>query len=237
MDGCGAQNKGVNVLPSRNGPVILATALGYRTSPSDYITKGTPYNLGAHVWHADNQQAAASTYLFPLEFNPDHTLKNWTCPSRIQVPLANTVEEQPQDPIPYQLDCRIRNWQNVYATFHPAREMSKLEIPIWQRTDNLASTMNAGPVLDGPITITLELVNETRAFSWPASNVSWAPTIVPMDLKGSSIISITLSTNATNGCYGTMAQPKIDKSTSYGTVVKGAQGYRKVSENAQLYVV
>ena len=47
MDGCGAQNKCVNMLPSSEYPVILAGMLGYRTSPSDYVTQGGPHNLGA----------------------------------------------------------------------------------------------------------------------------------------------------------------------------------------------
>jgi hypothetical protein len=240
IDGCGAQNKGVNVLPSSQGPVILAGMLGYRTSPTNYVTQGSPINNGAHVWHADNHQAASSTYFFPIEFNEDHTLKNWTCPRSIKVPLADTAKAQPEEPIPYQLDCRIRNWQDVRVIIDPPRKGSMLEIPVWQRTDNLASTMNAGPILDGFLNIQVELLEGRgtviREFFWPASNISWAPTMVSMNVTGSSIMGITLSTNATNGCFGTMVQPKIEAKNLYSVVVKGAQGYEKVSPKAELYI-
>lgn len=240
MDGCGAQNKGVNILPSSQGPVILAGMLGYRTSPSNYVTQGGQHNLGAHVWHADNQQAASSTYFFPIEFNEDHSLKNWTCPARVKIPLVNDLDFVPQEPNPYQLDCRIRNWQDVRASFDPPQESSKLALPVWQRTDNLAPTMNAGPALNGFLNVQVEVLEggrtSARDFSWPPTNISWAPAIISMDMAGALVVSITLSTNATNGCYGTMAEPRLDGKTSYGTVVKGAQGYKKSSLKAQLYI-
>lgn len=159
MDGCGAQIKGINVLPSDQGPVILAGMLGYRTGPSNYITQGNIHNFGAHVWHADNQQAAASSYLFPIEFNVDHTNKNWTCPTSVKIPLANSVNNQPEEPTAYQLDCRVRIWQDVIATFDPPIKSTRLQFPVWQRTDNLAPTINAGPVLNGRLNVIVELTN------------------------------------------------------------------------------
>jgi len=73
----------------------------------------------------------------------------------------------------------------------------------------------------------------SKTFSWPASNVSWAPSKIALDLGGRSIMSISLSTNATNGCYGTLAEPTVDAGGTYGTVM---QGKLVKSPEAQLHV-
>lgn len=152
----------------------------------------------------------------------------------------DSVQEQPEEPVAYQLDCRVRVWQDVHATFDPLQKGSTLEFPVWQRTDNLASTMNAGPVLDGFLNVTVELLEgqsrSSKNFVYSASNISWAPSIISLDVAGMSVVGVKLSTNATNGHYGTMAQPKAEEGFTYGTVVKGAQGYKKPSSKAQLFV-
>lgn len=229
QDGCGGQNKGANVLPSPDGPVVLAGNLGYRTGPTDLVFDG-------QLWHADNHQAASSTYFFPLEFNADHTLKNYTCPATIRVPLATNVTASPPPPVPFRLDCRVRNWQSVRAVYDlPKPAGTTLEFDVWQRTDNLGPTTNAGPVLDGPLGVTLDFASGPSAsFSWAASNVSWVPAKISLDVGGGrQLTGITLTTNATNGCYGTLAEPRVEKGSKYGKVVNGMF---TESPGAQLYV-
>jgi hypothetical protein len=227
MDGCGAQNKGTNVLPSSQGPIVLAGALGYRTSPGNLVVNG-------QINHADNQQAASSTYFFPLEFNSDHTIKHWTCPATVQIPLVANITKSPAGPTPYQLDCRIRNWQTTIQTFDPPKNASTIEFPVWQRTDNLSPQANAGPMLNGILNVTLGMTDgSTTSYQWPASNISWAPSKISMSAKGKQVTSVTLTTNATNGCYGTLTEPKIDQWSSYGVRVKGMV---KDSPLAQMYV-
>ncbi|ENH66300.1 N-sulfoglucosamine sulfohydrolase [Fusarium oxysporum f. sp. cubense race 1] len=148
LDGCGGQNKGANVLPSAKGPIVLAGNLAYRTSPTNHV-------LNRQIWHADNHQAASSTSFFPIEFNEDHTIKNFTCPVIVKIPLVKNITSSPEPPVPYQLDCRIRNWQMIVQTFSKPKEVSTLDFPVWQRTDNLVPTTNSGPMLDGVLNVTV----------------------------------------------------------------------------------
>ncbi|KAG8353865.1 hypothetical protein FVEN_g8121 [Fusarium venenatum] len=227
LDGCGGQNKGANVLPSAKGPIVLAGNLAYRTGPTNHVLNG-------EIWHADNHQAASSTSFFPIEFNDDHTIKNFTCPATVKIPLVKNITSSPEPPVPYQLDCRIRNWQTTVQHFSPPKQLSTLEFPVWQRTDNLGPTTNAGPVLDGVLNVTVNFLDKsTETFSWVPSNISWAPTKISMDLNGKMLASIELSTNATNGCYGTLAQPFADCGVQYGVIMKGKL---KISEKAQMYI-
>lgn len=99
--------------------------------------------------------------------------------------------------------------------------------------------LNAGPVLDGRLDVTLGFSDGgTQGIRWPASNISWTPEKVTMHVGGKSVSSITLSTNATNGFYGIMVQhrSRSSRAKSYGTVVKGTQGYNTTSPKAELYV-
>ncbi|KUL87146.1 hypothetical protein ZTR_05615 [Talaromyces verruculosus] len=227
LDGCGGQNKGANVLPSAQGPVVVAGNLGYRTSPSNVVVNGS-------IWHGDNHQAASSTYFFLLEFNADHTIKNYTCPATVRIPLVANVTTVPEPPTPYQLDCRIRGWQSIQAIYNPPKNGLTLEIPVWQRTDNLGQTTNAGPKLDGVLDVTVVFANGSSAtFSWASTNISWAPSKIAIDVAGAEISTITLSTNSTNGCYGTLVEPTTSGQSTYGSLI---QGIFKKSPKARLFV-
>lgn len=243
-DGCGGQNKGAAVLPTPDGKgIVVNHVLGYRTGPTNYvISQGSNEQaylaVNNYIWHADNHQAASSTYWFPLEFNEDHTIKDITCSPTVQVPLVGQAASSgsPAAPAPYQLDCRVRDWRTIEATYTVAKQASTLEFPVWQRTDNLGPTAQAGPVLNGGLNITLTYGDgQSEIFSWVASNISWAPAKVAMDVGGRDVVKIALSTNATNGCYGTMVQPRVDGSGTYGSVVPGL-GTHDIQEKAELYV-
>lgn len=227
LDGCGAQNKGTSILPSANGPVVVAGALAYRTSATNIVVNGT-------IWHGDNHQAASSTFLFPLEFNDDHTIKNYTCPATVKIPLAANITTQPEPPKTYQLDCRIRNWQSIEAVYDPPKRSSSLEFPIWQRTDNLGQTINAGPMLDQPVEVVVSFADGGSLHkSWAPSNISWVPAKINLNTGGREVSKITLSTTATNGCFGTLVQAKEDSGSKYGSLVGGSF---KEDSKAQLYV-
>ncbi|KAH8878756.1 hypothetical protein GQ53DRAFT_756472 [Thozetella sp. PMI_491] len=241
QDGCSGQNKGAAVLPTADGKgVVINSILGYRTGPTNHVIAQSSsvqsyYSVNNYIWHGDNHQAAASTYWFPLEFDKDHTIKNVTCASSVQVPLFNQTTAPPA-PVPYQLDCRVRGWKNIVATYSNARLSSTLEFPVWQRTDNLGPTVNAGPVLNGNLNIFLTYADgATDTFSWAPSNISWAPAKISMDVTGKSIVNITLSTNASNGCYGTIVQPKVDPGSTYGSAVLGLGTY-SIQQKSELYV-
>ncbi|KAI0020515.1 hypothetical protein F4780DRAFT_791609 [Xylariomycetidae sp. FL0641] len=217
------------------GEVVVAGALGYRTGPTDYA-----YRPGAHgyLWHADNQQAASSTYFFPLGFDAgDHTVRGYTCPARVRIPLAaSAASSSPPAPVPpFQLDCRVRNWRSVV------------------RTDNLGPTRNAGPRLDGPLRVAVTFADAdgggTREYAWAPSNViSWSPRKIALDVGvGRAVARIELSSNASNGCYGTMVEPRKEEQgdadsrgggggggrSRYGAVVLGEFTEQP---KAQLYV-
>lgn len=212
-DGCGGQNKGANVLPTPDGEVVLAGVLGYRTSPSDLFHDG-------NLWHADNHQAASSTFFFPLEFNDNHTLKAINCTGTLELPLMSELSEPPPSPIPYRLDCRIVNGQSIVQSYNPPKLASNIALPVWQRTWNLGPTLNAGPALDGILDVKVGFADGSHmVFLWPSSNISWAPAKISLQLSEMKLITdITLSTNATNGCYGTLAMPKNDTTVTYGAM-------------------
>jgi hypothetical protein len=89
-------------------------------------------------------------------------------------------------------------------------------------------------MLDGSLTVKLGFADgQSEMFEWRASNVSWAPTKIKMDIQGRQLSQITLGTNTTNGCYGTLAEPKVGEGARYGKVVNGVF---TESEAAQLYV-
>lgn len=262
-DGCTAQNKGASVLPTPDGgTVVINHVLGYRTGPTNQVVAQDTYQqaylpTNNYIWHADNHQAAASTYWFPLEFHANNrSVKQWTCPAQVTVPLVTNGNDtatgavaSPDAPVAYQLDCRVRNWRSIEATYgsdavqnassssSSLLSLSTLQFPVWQRTDNLGPTTNAGPKLNGPLNVTLTYADgETDMFSWPASNISWAPAKISMDVQGGKAIrGIALSTNATNGCYGTMVQPKVNAKSNYTTVIAGLDS-RTVQEKSELYV-
>ncbi|KAK5121800.1 hypothetical protein LTR85_004675 [Meristemomyces frigidus] len=223
------------------GTVVVSQILGYRTSPTDYVISKHSYKqevipINNYIWHADNNVAASSTYWYPLTFNHDHTIKNLTCAAEVRIPLVGKVE-LPAPPAPYQLDCRIRTWRKFEATYAVPKHGATIEMRVWQRTDNLGPTTNAGPVLDGNLNVTLTYADgSVGSFSWVPGNISWTPAKISMDVQGKDISKMTLSTNATNGCYGTLVQPKVDGRSQYGAVVPGLGGKYQVQEKSELYV-
>ena len=229
LDGCGGQNKGVMRLPSSAGDIFLAGNLHYRTGPTNLIYNGT-------VWHADNNQAASSTNFFPFEYEEDGRLKPLQCSKEVHIPLFG-ISESPAAPTQSQLDCSVRNWQNVEVSYDSPQAMTSLEFPVYQRTDNLGPTTNAGYKLDGPLYISLGYADgQWETFTYQSSNISWAPAKVSlMSTTNSTLVKeIVLSTNATNGCYGNLVVPNQGDS-SYSTK-NAATGECKTAGKAELYV-
>lgn len=215
-DGCGGQNKGLNMLPSAAGDVVLSGIFGYRTGPTDYLVDG-------HVAHGDNSQAIASTYWQPLQFDHAHRIKPFTCPATVKVPLAGSVHHRVAAPDPYQPDCRVRSGSMIEQTrVRLPGNRRALSLPVFQRTDNLGPYAQDGPVLQAPLTITVKAVHgTTRSMTYPPADISWAPENVEVPLgKGfhGTHLTVTLSTTARNGCYGVLVHPKTASSGDYRAV-------------------
>lgn len=233
LDGCGGQNKGVMKVPNAAGEdVFLAGNLQYRTGPTNLVFNDT-------IWHADNNQAASSTAFFKYEFNDDGTIKPLSCDQSIQVPLAAGISKSPQAAAPYRLDCRVRNWESVVVKYNKPVKTSSLQFPVFQRTDNLGPSTNAGWKLNGPLNVTLAYADgSTRSSVYVSSNVSWAPEKISISTSasgnGAMLKSITLSTNATNGCYGNIVYPADGQSAQYGVQI--AKGDYKQNKKAQMFV-
>ena len=70
--------------------------------------------------------------------------------------------------------------------------------------------------MNGPLNITLGYTNGKYQSTLinPAKSISWEPEVVSLRLDG-SLSSITMTSNATNGCFGTMAQPKSNNTHIY----------------------
>lgn len=226
--GCGGQNKGLNKLPTANGGEVVISAIwGYRTSPISLAWAGM-------VQHGDNSQAISSTYWYPLEFDEGGRVKEYTCAAEVQLPLV----EQRQRKVPvmpsYQPDCRVRDNTTFVQTGLDFGE-GPIRIPVFQRTDDLGPYAQDGPVMDAALVMTVQYEDGTQSsVSFPASDVSWAPTIVEVPLEtGQPVKSLSLSTTATNGCYGVLAEPKKMQGSKYAVV--DADGEDEAAD-AQVYV-
>lgn len=239
-NGCGGQNKQASVLPSPEGPVVLASSWGYRTSATDYVVP-TDYNASGAVAHADNSQAISSTYWFPLQFNAAHHIRPYTCPATVHVPLMFTARRPVVPPAQYQPDCRVRANSTVEqrgVLITPG--MESLKIPVFQRTDNLGPYSQNGPVINQPLDVEVDLPNGgkvTRVF--PPTGVSWAPQVINVPLDGSrlnrGLATVGLSTGATNGCYGVLVTPKLGHNprSSYFAIQDGTISQAR---DAELYI-
>ncbi|KAK8124247.1 uncharacterized protein PG998_000006 [Apiospora kogelbergensis] len=225
-DGCGAQNKGTSVLPTAHGEVVVGAALAYRSSP-------TSVTLNGLVGHANNNQALSQTFYYPLEFNADHTIKPWTCPAKVQIPLAANVTEQPHEPPQYQLDCRVRNWQSIEVVFDPPRDASNISFPVYQRNDDVSPAFTPA-IIDGPLEITLQYDDaSSSSHVFRPLDVSWAPSKINIAPQKSKVGKIRMSTNATTGCFGYIVQPKASDDLSLASV--DTYGNRRETPTAQVY--
>lgn len=206
-DGCLGQHKGSNMLPSSSGPIVLDGVMQYRSSPLDETGR---------VVHGDNNQAIANTYWWPLRFDANHRVESLSCQASVRVPLARPVATSfvPAPPFdtspaaPHQLDCRITSTRALQQRWNvpPGSMIRELRVPVSQRTTNLGpeeqdELMNAG------LSVRVDLPTGRSLTSlFAPGSVSWAPRSVVMDLptplKSAGEITITLSTRATNGCYG-----------------------------------
>lgn len=236
-DGCMGQDKGANVLPAPSGRVVLEGIMQYRSSPMD---------SGHTLVHGDNNQAIANTYWWPLRFDRDHHIEPLVCAASVRVPLAHAARVVPatgaaldtSPALPHQLDCRISSTSGIQQRWTlPANTgIREVRVPVFQRTTNRGpedqdATMNAE--LDARMDLPS---GESIRTVFAPQSISWAPKSVvlklPRDLRTAGPITITLTTKATNGCYGVIVGPTTAalRSGVYGTVagdmrhdVSGAQ--------------
>ena len=224
-DGCGAQNKGANVLPTADGEVILNGAMAYRTSPNSRTLNGI-------VAHANNNQALSQTFFWPLEFNKDHTIKKFTCPAEVNIPLAANITKTPPKPTKHQFDCRIRNWQSMEIDFKPSRAATNISFPVYQRNDDITNTYTPG-IIDGPLNITLEYDDEsTSTHVFEPLDVSWAAKRISIEPEKGNVSKIRMSTNATLGCFGYIVEPRVEGGLTLSSV--DVYGNYRVTPKAQV---
>ena len=244
-DGCTGQSKAITVLPGpKNESVILATSWIYRTSPSNYVKNGS-------LSHGNNAQAIASSAYYPLTFSSDFHVDPIQCPATVKIPLApgltapNKQHPEQQTPTPYQADCRItwatslqQTWtRKAQADIRQNQHQAELSILVWQQTTDLGPFDQGGPVNDAPLRISVEAFDGQKVeTSMAASNVSWSPEKVTLDLGGLSVREVkqvSLSSEVRNGCYGVVVEPSTH-GTTYGS--QGINGIFRASEKAQMVV-
>lgn len=232
-DSCLGQNKGANVLPSPSGAIVLEGIMQYRSSPLD---KGLEPG-GGGTMHGDNNQAIANTYWWPLRFTRDHHIDPLICQASMRVPLARPVRaaSAPVSPVdtkpasPHQLDCRItsRNALQQRWIVPPKSQIRELRIPVFQRTTDPGpelqdATMNAG------LHVHVDLpTGQSASVAFPPQSISWSPRAVSVrlaaPLQTPGMITVRLTTTATNGCYGVIvgAATSALPSGVYTAVVNG----------------
>ncbi|WP_142502682.1 family 43 glycosylhydrolase [Klebsiella sp. 2680] len=214
QDGCTGQNKGADTLPSLSGPVILSAIWGYRTGPASYAPKG-------RVVHGDNSQAISSTYWFPVTFNAKHQIEKFTCPAQVNIPLNRAVS--PPAPAPWQPVCQIRHGSVVKQTLPSLnRYHGALTLSLFQRTDDEGPLKQNGVILNAPLNVDIRFTDGSEVRRRiPATGVAFTPQVQPFTLSDSKTVSdITLSSEATNGCYGTVVAPARSSMNRYSVLKK-----------------
>lgn len=216
-DGCTGQNKGAMVLPSSGGPIVMTAVWGYRTNPHSRVANG-------HVVHGDNSQALSSTYWFPLSFDGQKHIRPLACQAQVRIPLAGMAGAV-SVPSTKQADCRIRtqtvleqDWGNAGPKGH------SFAVPVFQKVDDGLLATSGGTALDGALDLEARFTDGTvihRAFG--ADQVAWSPDSIRFSVPGEGVKTLsrlTFSTQATNGCYGVLAQPAVGHGR-YSTLSSG----------------
>src|SRR6185437_9664589 len=190
---------------------VLEGIMQYRSSPLDKIA-------AAGKMHGDNNQAIANTYWWPLRFARDHHIEPLVCRAAVRVPLARPVRTSlaalasltaiPASP--HQLDCRITSTSALQQrwTVPPDTRIRALRIPVFQRTTNVGPE-DQDPIMNAGLNVRVGLPSgQSVSATFPPGSISWAPRSIlvnlPTTLRTGGIIKVSLTTKATNGCYGVM---------------------------------
>ena len=229
-DGCMGQDKGANVLPTPSGPIVLEGIMQYRSSPMD---------SGHTLVHGDNNQAIANTYWWPLQFDRDHHVEALVCKASVRVPLAHEVRAMPASGVtldtspalPHQLDCRVTSTTALEQRWTvPANTMiQELHIPVFQRTTNLGPE-DQDALMNADLNARVSLPSgEGISAAFAPQSISWSAHSVvlklPQPLRKAGAITVTLTTRATNGCYGVVVGAPTGALPSgvYGAVANDAR--------------
>lgn len=229
-DGCTGQNKGAMVLPGSAGSVVLTAVWGYRTNPHSRVANG-------HVVHGDNSQALSSTYWFPLSFGDRKHIRPLACQAHVKIPLA-TVAAASSVPSTKQADCRIRtqtslkqDWGNTGPKGH------SFAVPVFQKVDDGLLATRGGTALDGALDMEARFTDGSvihRAFG--ADQIAWSPDVIIFFTPGNGekmLSRLTFSTQATNGCYGVLAQP----AAGHGHYISLSSGEAYQAPRAEIVVI
>lgn len=116
-------------------------------------------------------------------------------------------------------------------------DKTQMSIPVWQQMTDLSPFSQGGTVNDAPSTIPVERLNgRTVNQSVAASNASWSPERLTMDLAGapaSEVRKVPLSSAVRNGCYDVVVKAG-SSGTTYGVQPLGKAF--EVSSKAQLFI-
>lgn len=240
-NGCGGQNKGANVLPSADGPVVLEAIWGYRTNPLSHVAATDWDQDGVteqNVVHGDNAQAISSTYWYPLEFDDAGRIEPLTCDASVRVPLVGGQSSPVAAPAAYQPDCRVRQHATIRQTGVTVHG-GVLRLPVFQRTDELGPFAQDGPVMNQPLHVRVRTADgNVIERSVPASDVSWSPdepVVIRLGDRPRGNVTIELSTTATNGCYGVLVTRDADHSPRTTYSIVDGDGHR-VARHARLHI-
>jgi hypothetical protein len=241
------QSKGVMELPDINGNShFFIPFCRYNASPG-----GAP-NDDSVSQAGDNNLALNGNCWIPLEFDAQGHILPLKFEPSVKFPLAKHVNA----PVPtvYQVDGSITNRISIVQTFKRNSSnppINSISIGVFQRapdetpgdngTGNRGLTGSQDPMLDAPLHVELKLPNG-NVESWDVDpyQIAWAimsvklPLSTPCSCVGE--FTLTLSTTATNGCYG-VAVGEPSPLTSGGSYShKLASGNMATYANAAMYL-
>lgn len=193
-------------LPDASGRLhILIPGTHYRSSPT-----GAPSTSSAQS--GDNNLALSGLYLTPLTFDDKGYIQPLKIKSTYEFPLAKPVATTP--PPMYQAALVITNDRAVMQSWEvkQGEPLAAVLPAVFQRTPDLSpnrvdTATVQQPNVNAPLLAKLELPNG-QVFNWTIDprTVAWAPTKIPLNLpetfSGTGRVTLTLSTNATNGGFG-----------------------------------
>lgn len=218
-----AQMHGAKMLPDASGNTqILVPGTHYRSSPTHAPTSSV-------AQAGDNSIALAGLYLTPLTFDAQGHILPLNISSTYQFPLANPVSTTP--PPPYQAALVIDANDSVVQSWSVTQGQTIAAIlpSVFQRTPDPApnKTTVQQPDVNAPLLVQLTLPDgTTQSWSVDARTVRWAPAKIPLNLSkpftGTGVVTLKLSTAATNGGYGVaVGQKGVLANSQYTAVNSG----------------
>jgi len=202
-----AQTHGAVMFPDGKGdwvPMIYGTH--YRSSASGAPNPKLVYNNSG-----DNNLALSGQWWFTLEFAEDGRILPLEIKPTYEIPLAKPVTTEHVNA--YQADLSIIKQHSVRQVWkvEPGTVIRSVLPSVFQQTPDNSPSSNKwvaqDALVNAPLNARLELPNGTT-YEWiiDARTVAWGPRQVALNLpepyNDGGQLTLTLSTDATNGGYG-----------------------------------